>query len=196
MIDTLIKFIPLSSKATYPFEMPKEYGLVTLHRPSNVDDEKTLNNILKTLESISEDLPIIFPIHPRTKSKISKEFLCKQSNIILSDPLGYIQFLNLQKNAKFVVTDSGGIQEETTYLKVPCFTFRENTERPVTIDVGSNILSGTNAENLYSHIKDFLAGKSKNSSIPEFWDGKASIRIAKAIDKIFQKEVELSAVIA
>ena len=184
MIDTLIKFLPKTTTASYSFTIPNEYGLVTLHRPSNVDNEKKLFEILTMLKNISDEIPIIFPVHPRTKSKIPEDFFLNPSNLIITEPLGYIQFLNLQKNAKFVITDSGGIQEETTYLGIPCFTFRDNTERPVTVEVGTNILVGSVTESLQENIKKFLRGVKKSASVPAYWDGKTAYRISSIIDNL------------
>lgn len=192
MIDTLINFLPLAENASFPFVVPPEYGLVTLHRPSNVDDESDLEVILQTLKEISQTCPIIFPVHPRTKSKILKTFLSDPDRLLLVEPLGYLPFLKLQKNAKFIITDSGGVQEESTYLGVPCFTLRENTERPVTIDVGTNVLVGKDLEKLKIHLNSFLEGQFKKTEVPELWDGNASRRIAKIINKIFSDQKIIS----
>ncbi|MEO6070244.1 MAG: UDP-N-acetylglucosamine 2-epimerase (non-hydrolyzing) [Chitinophagaceae bacterium] len=190
MIDTLVKFLPKTDGIKYSFQIPDEYGLVTLHRPSNVDDEKELLNILEVLLELSEEAPIVFPIHPRTKSKVPSRFFNYPSNLILIEPLGYLPFLNLQKNAKYIITDSGGVQEEATYLGVPCFTFRKNTERPITVEVGTNKIVGTNTNDLKETIINFLNGDVKKAHIPEYWDGKTAIRIAAHINYILNSKLE------
>jgi UDP-N-acetylglucosamine 2-epimerase (non-hydrolysing) len=187
MIDTLTKFLPKAENADLPFTLPEEYALVTLHRPSNVDDVENLMDILMALEEIAKQCPIIFPMHPRTKGKIPASYFKQPSSVVLTEPLGYLQFLKLQRYAKFVLTDSGGIQEETTYLGVPCFTLRNNTERPITVEIGSNILVGTDLNNLRKHMRDFFDGKIKKASIPQLWDGKASNRIAKQVVDILSR---------
>jgi UDP-N-acetylglucosamine 2-epimerase (non-hydrolysing) len=184
MIDTLIKFSPIALEAKIDFELPEEYCLVTLHRPSNVDNIDDLKNILDFFQELGKTYKVIFPLHPRTRKIIKKEYLNELSNIIIIEPLGYLQFIKLQKNAKFVITDSGGIQEETTYLGVPCFTLRENTERPITINVGTNTLVGSNLISLARHIEDFKLGIVKKGQIPDLWDGKTSNRISEIIFKI------------
>jgi UDP-N-acetylglucosamine 2-epimerase (non-hydrolysing) len=181
MIDTLIRLLPkakgerLKAKALGH----EKYALVTLHRPSNVDDPKMLNEIMVALSEISDDLPVIFPVHPRTRTKIS-EFglhISENGSLHLIDPLGYLDFLALQKNATVVITDSGGIQEETTFLGIPCLTVRKNTERPITVEIGTNILIGQDMERLKIEVRNIIDGKAKKGRIPPFWDGKASERI-------------------
>ncbi len=186
MIDTLINFLPKAEKSELDVEVTGEYGLVTLHRPSNVDDEKNLLSILNALTEISKRCKLIFPIHPRTRSKIKNEYL-ENSGIKFIEPQGYLAFLKLQKGSKFVITDSGGIQEETTYLGIPCFTLRNNTERPITQLVGTNTLVGTDLKNLLQHLNSFFDGNSKKSSIPELWDGQAAKRIAKIVYELLYK---------
>jgi UDP-N-acetylglucosamine 2-epimerase (non-hydrolysing) len=186
MIDTLIRLLPKAKTPEGGLEkkLPKEnYALVTLHRPSNVDDPENLKKILTTLNNISMDIPVIFPIHPRTRQRISDFGLSisGNGNLYIIDPLGYLEFLVLQKNACVVITDSGGIQEETTYLGVPCLTIRENTERPVTVELGTNILVGQDIERLQSEVRAILSGNAKKGTIPPLWDGKASERIAEII---------------
>jgi len=176
------------------------YGLVTLHRPSNVDNLQSLEPIIKALHSISHDLPLYFPVHPRTLNKIEKFGLTdlfnwqfmqknissgstaeKNSSFYLTPPLGYLDFLNLTAEAAVVITDSGGIQEETTFLGIPCVTLRENTERPVTMTEGTNYLIGTEPHNILETTRSILAGDRKDSSIPQFWDGKSGARIIEII---------------
>ena len=154
-----------------------DYIFLTLHRPSNVDNRETLCGIIKALNTISEDIPIIFPIHPRTK-KMLDTFNIKLSNQIYHmSPLGFSESLFLWKDAVCVFTDSGGLQEETTALGVPCFTIRENTERPITIEEGTNLLVGCSGEKLTKAFEVFKKGKKKRGKIPELWDGRAAERI-------------------
>lgn len=161
------------------------YALLTLHRPSNVDDRETFVNILRGLEELSSLYPIIFPVHPRTRKRIS-EFQLENlvRGIRLVDPLGYLDFLCLMKNALLVVTDSGGIQEETTCLGVPCVTVRENTERPVTVTQGSNVIAGTSEDGIRKAINQQLHA-SKTISVPEKWDGLAAVRIVATLAAAF-----------
>jgi UDP-N-acetylglucosamine 2-epimerase (non-hydrolysing) len=181
MIDTLIRFLP---KAEELFPALKSefsldsYGLVTLHRPSNVDDGAVFLPMLETLNSLSRDLPLIFPVHPRTQQKWAAELARCHANLKTIGPQGYLEFLALQKHAKVVITDSGGIQEETTYLGTPCFTLRENTERPITVSIGTNILIGRNFELLRSEFEKVMKGSRAQRGCPPLWDGKASDRIA------------------
>jgi UDP-N-acetylglucosamine 2-epimerase len=158
--------------------------VVTLHRPSNIDDKDTLRGIMEALIRISEDMPVIFPAHPRTKKTIESFGMMDQINgsgIEMLPPLPYMSFLKLWKDASLVLTDSGGMQEETTALGVPCFTVRENTERPVTIDEGTNILVGTTKQGILSEYEAFRNGASKKGRVPELWDRKAAVRIVKTI---------------
>ena len=155
---------------------------MTLHRPSNVDEPKMLSKIMKTLEQISNDIPIIFPIHPRTRKRLKDLKNTKyNSNLHLIDPLGYLGFLKLQKDATLVITDSGGIQEETTFLGIPCLTIRENTERPVTVTLGTNIVIGQDMERLKDEVQLILNGNGKKGSVVSLWDGRAGERIADII---------------
>ena len=161
-----------------------EYAVVTLHRPSNVDDKDVLCGIMEALIRISEDMPVVFPAHPRTKKNIETFGLMDRINasgIEMLPPLPYMSFLQLWKDASLVLTDSGGLQEETTALGVPCFTIRENTERPVTIDEGTNVLVGTTKRGILSEYEAFRNGASKKGRVPELWDGKAAIRIVESI---------------
>jgi len=188
MIDTLMRLLPsgeeLWSKLSSGFGLAeKEYGLVTLHRPSNVDEPSALSNILTTLDDMSNRLPILFPIHPRTRARIEQTGIDIKPNgcLRLTDPLGYLEFLCLQQRAKMVITDSGGIQEETTFLGVPCLTVRENTERPVTVSIGTNILVGQDMSRLRYEADRILGNGGKQGVIPPLWDGKAGERIAAAV---------------
>ena len=181
MIDTLLKH----SKKAAALEMdkPKQYALVTLHRPSNVDDAKVLGSILEAINEISKTIPVLFPIHPRTAKSI-RDFGLSMNGIRTMDPLGYLEFLHLEANATVVLTDSGGLQEETTILGVPCITLRNNTERPVTITQGTNNLVGTGKERILEAFRHIMNGPQKPSSPPEFWDGHAAERIVRVLREI------------
>jgi len=157
------------------------YGVVTLHRPSNVDDAAALSALLQTLVDVSASLPLIFPVHPRTRQRIDALGRSLPPDLVLLPPLGYTDFLNLWKDAAVVITDSGGLQEETTGLGVPCITVRENTERPVTIEEGTNVLVGRDAAKLRAAVADVLAGRSKTGRRPRLWDGKAAERICEIL---------------
>tara|TARA_Y100001970_G_C14193557_1_gene836784 strand:- start:203 stop:1237 length:1035 start_codon:yes stop_codon:yes gene_type:complete len=187
MIDSLQKYI-MHAKKLKPW---LKYGLsnslyavVTLHRPSNVDNKFELSKYIDILNQISTDCSILFPCHPRTLKNIKNFNLELSNSIKLVPPLGYLEFLGLLSNCSFVLTDSGGIQEETTALKIPCITLRENTERPITIDVGTNILAGTNKKNILLEVKKIINGNIKVGRIPELWDGKTAQRITKIISKV------------
>lgn len=160
-----------------------EYGVVTLHRPSNVDDEETLVSIMDTLSTVSKTLPLIFPIHPRTRKKMEAYNIKPFKNILLVDPLSYMAFLNLWKDARVVLTDSGGLQEETTALGIPCLTIRENTERPITVTKGTNALMGVSRQKILDSFGRIMNNDWKTGQRPEFWDGRASERIADIIHK-------------
>ena len=165
-------------------DLSKGYGLVTLHRPSNVDDPVVLERLLSVLGQVSSDLPLIFPVHPRTKNKITEaglEPLIAKANIYCLPPLGYLEMLGVMKDAKLVLTDSGGIQEETTALGVPCITLRENTERPITVEEGTNTIVGSDPDKILACVSNTLEIGGKSGMAPELWDGKAAERIAKII---------------
>ena len=165
----------------------KDYAVLTLHRPSNVDDKETFGGLLEALAAISEKLPVIFPAHPRTKANIENFGFAERienSNIRLIEPLGYLDFMNLYSGAKLVLTDSGGLQEETTALSIPCLTLRENTERPITISHGTNILVGTNTEKIKQAAFEILnQTQSQNKKTPPLWDGHAAERICDSVSK-------------
>lgn len=176
MIDSLIRMLP-RARAVGRNGFPERYALLTLHRPANVDDGKMLRDILQSLLDVSRDLEIVFPAHPRTRQRIS-DFGIQTNQLQVLDPLPYIDFLGLQSEATVVITDSGGIQEETTYLGIPCLTVRENTERPITVSMGTNILVGRNPDRLRAELKNVLAGNLKKGTVPPLWDGHAGERIA------------------
>jgi UDP-N-acetylglucosamine 2-epimerase (non-hydrolysing) len=182
MIDSLVRLLPVA--ANVPRKgFPERYALVTLHRPSNVDDNESLKNILQSLVGISESLDVVFPVHPRTRQRIA-EFGLNAEKVHLSEPLPYIEFLALQSRAAVVITDSGGIQEETTYLGVPCLTLRNNTERPVTVSIGTNVIVGQDREKLRVELAKVVSGNGKTGSIPPLWDGHAGERIAATLGSI------------
>jgi UDP-N-acetylglucosamine 2-epimerase (non-hydrolysing) len=158
--------------------------VITLHRPSNVDDKEILEGIIDALGAISKETPCIFPIHPRTRERISHFNLGEKLagfNIKLIDPLGYLNFLQLYSNAKLVFTDSGGVQEETSVLGIPCLTLRENTERPVTVDQGTNKILGTDPSRIEQEARAALAGYHREPRKIEYWDGHAAKRVVDAL---------------
>jgi len=179
MIDSLIQLLP-AVKRFSKNGLPQRYALVTLHRPSNVDDSANLKNILESLLEVNERLEVVFPAHPRTRQRIDRLGVNIEKLRFL-EPLPYIEFLSLQRRAVVVITDSGGVQEETTYLGVPCLTMRNNTERPVTVNMGTNVLVGQDRRLLNSELTRILEGGAKKGSIPPLWDGRASERIARAL---------------
>src|SRR6202049_43166 len=179
MIDSLVRLLPAAMQCSRN-GLPEHYALVTLHRPSNVDDSATLRSILKALLDVNEELEVVFPVHPRTRQRI-EQFGINIEKLHLLEPLPYIEFLSLQRHAAAVLTDSGGIQEETTYMGVPCLTLRANTERPVTVTMGTNILIGQDLGRLSSELSKILEGNAKKGSIPPLWDGHAGERIAQAL---------------
>ncbi len=189
MIDSLEMLRPKIEKLDkfreFGFEK-KSYGLVTLHRPSNVDNPAILEKLCHTLSQISVKLPLIFPVHPRTKASLETAGLMNvletAGGITLTEPLGYTDFMNLVMSSRVLVTDSGGIQEETTYLGIPCLTLRENTERPVTITHGTNRLC--TPENISEMVNMVLEGNFQKGRIPELWDGRTAVRVADCIGTI------------
>ena len=194
MIDTLLKHKAMASQLNLVSQWglrPGEYATLTMHRPSNVDDKSTLAGILKALKDISCEIPIIFPIHPRTKKMADQFGLShffnkdeKVNGIWITEPLGYIEFLHLNMNAKMVLTDSGGLQEETTVLGIPCITMRHNTERPITCEVGTNVIVGNDPKKIFGEARKVLNGNWPQGGIPEKWDGKAAERIVDVLRSI------------
>jgi len=179
MIDSLVRLLP-AARQQQRDGLPDRYALVTLHRPANVDDGNTLKSILQSLLEVNQDLAVIFPTHPRTRKRIS-DFGLDAGQLRVLDPLPYLDFLGLLCRATLVITDSGGIQEETTYLGVPCLTVRENTERPITVSQGTNVLVGRDPANLSAEVSRVLAGNAKKGSVPPLWDGKAGERVAEVL---------------
>ena len=186
MIDTLIRILP-KSKTPNIEGLSKDYILVTLHRPSNVDHPKVLLKIINTLKEIGKSVQVLFPVHPRTRKMLNYNNinLSDKDNIKILNPLGYLEFIGLMKQSLVIITDSGGIQEETTYLKIPCLTLRENTERPITIEIGTNQLIGMDMNLLKSKVDEILNGRTIQGNIPPLWDGKTSSRIVEVIQEYF-----------
>lgn len=180
MIDTLVRLLPQAEEFAQALPAaPGGYVLVTLHRPSNVDAPERLLPILDTLESIGRDMPVHFPMHPRTRARLEAAGASlARPGITFADPVGYLEFLALQKNAACVLTDSGGIQEETSFLGVPCLTLRPNTERPITVTQGTNTLVGHDLELLRAELAVVLDGRGKKGNPIPLWDGRAGERIA------------------
>lgn len=190
MIDTLLKQIDKASDSDILDKLnlkSKNYTVLTLHRPSNVDDKETFVRILDAFEEIQKKIKIILPIHPRTKKRIEEFGLShKIKNMVnfkIIEALGYLDFLKLMSDSKFVLTDSGGIQEETTILKIPCITLRETTERPITVTKGTNIIVGSNKEKIIKESLKIIEGREKEGKVPELWDGKAAERIVNILLK-------------
>jgi UDP-N-acetylglucosamine 2-epimerase (non-hydrolysing) len=188
MIDTLLRHREQAAQSDVLDRLglsPRGYALMTLHRPSNVDDPTTLRGICSALEVIQTRLPIVFPIHPRTRKNLQDFGLAGQvesmAGLISTEPLGYLDFLCLMDHARLVLTDSGGIQEETTILGVPCLTLRENTERPVTVSEGTNQVIGSSPERIVEASLAIMAGGGKAGRVPELWDGHAAERIVQVI---------------
>jgi UDP-N-acetylglucosamine 2-epimerase (non-hydrolysing) len=192
MIDTLLSNIEKAKESTIITELQQQgridgdgYAMLTMHRPSNVDNPETFSRILDALEVIQKDMPILFPIHPRTRKNLAKlglqDRMDSLRNIHLMDPIGYLDFLKLNSCAKVVLTDSGGIQEETTVLKIPCITLRENTERPIAAEIGSNQIVGTDPEKILTAYCNAIGGKWREPQIPPLWDGKAAERIVRTV---------------
>ncbi|WJW74462.1 UDP-N-acetylglucosamine 2-epimerase (non-hydrolyzing) [Thiohalobacter sp. IOR34] len=190
MIDTLRANLPRAvdpretfaaePMAEHLFEADRGYGLLTLHRPSNVDDPQVLAALLDTISELSRQIPLVFPLHPRTRGKIEAAGLMSRlqaADILLTEPLGYLQMLGVMSKARLVLTDSGGLQEESTALGIPCVTLRENTERPITVEQGTNTIVGTDPERIRLVVTDILQSGGKAGRIPELWDGRAAERI-------------------
>ena len=166
---------------TQVLKHPRGYGLVTMHRPSNVDDAATLSLLLGVLRDVAQELPLIFALHPRTRNNIERfglQGLLDPAHMVMLPPQGYLEMLGLLAGSTLVLTDSGGLQEETTALGVPCLTMRENTERPITVDEGTNTMVGRNVQAIRDGVSEILAGRGKQGRVPENWDGRAAQRIA------------------
>ena len=190
MIDTLIHFLGPAEKRGTPARLGLDggnYALVTLHRPGNVDHAGKLTGIIDTLIEISRRLTVVFPVHPRTRAMLASfglvQRLEREPNVLLAEPQGYLDFLSLMRSARLVISDSGGIQEESTYLKIPCLTLRENTERPETVDEGTNMLIGHDGALLYREAVKIIEGRWKKGGELECWDGHVAERILDELER-------------
>jgi UDP-N-acetylglucosamine 2-epimerase (non-hydrolysing) len=187
MIDSLFFYRPLAERSTVLGDLglsDRGYGLVTLHRPSNVDDPDTLRRILDALIQLGEECPLVLPAHPRTRKVLEKHKIKVPSKALkIIPPIGYLDFVKLMAHARLILTDSGGIQEETTVLGIPCLTIRENTERPITIEIGTNRLVGNDGGRILEEGRRALRGPVGKTRIPDLWDGKASERIVRVISE-------------
>ena len=192
MIDNLVMNLDSAKNLEYNNKFNLEigsYALVTVHRPSNVDSKEDLNHILNILNYLQNKIKVIFPIHPRTRKNLTTFGLINKlndTNIILIKPIGYLEFLSLMINARLILTDSGGIQEEATYLKIPTLTLRENTERPITIEKGTNVIIGKDLDKLKSNLKEILQNSYKRGQDIEKWDGNAAKRIVSILKKKYE----------
>jgi UDP-N-acetylglucosamine 2-epimerase (non-hydrolysing) len=188
MIDTLLKNRERAYRSQILQRLslePKRYAVLTLHRPSNVDDVEVFDGLMNAIEQVQRELQVVFPMHPRTRSRLNESHLgarlAAMSNVKPVDPLGYMDFLKLMAEAKLVLTDSGGIQEETTILGVPCLTLRENTERPATVDCGSNVLVGTNPQRIIDAFSRLKGPVNGDRGVPPLWDGGAAKRVVRIL---------------
>jgi UDP-N-acetylglucosamine 2-epimerase (non-hydrolysing) len=185
VIDTILQMLPKANRLNKPASLglrEKGFSVVTLHRPSNVDDLAVLKNLVDVLIEVSSEIPLVFPIHPRTRQRVDAAGLSGRieaaKGLHLLPPLGYLEFLSLTSQAKFIISDSGGLQEESTALGIPCLTMRSNTERPITVDLGTSTLIGNDPEKLRFHLREILDCRYKTGRCPELWDGRAAERIA------------------
>lgn len=195
MIDSLVRLLPKFNESKIFNELKVtrgEYVLCTFHRPSNVDSESFLRELQSVLNILSEKIKIVFPVHPRTRFHLKTWKLDKgfSDNIILTDPIGYIDFMALTGGSKLIITDSGGIQEESTFLGIQCITVRDNTERPVTVTAGTNQLIGTDLQRVKAAALEILSGKIKKGRIPDLWDGKTADRIAAILLEKLNQETD------
>lgn len=188
MIDSLRHFLPIAQKSRVGEDLGlkngtdwKRFGVLTLHRPSNVDSTEKLVELLGAIDAVAAQIPVVFPVHPRTQQRLTQTGITHHPQLCLIPPIGYLDFLCLVSKATLVLTDSGGIQEETTALGVPCLTLRESTERPITISEGTNLLIGTDPIRILAAAQDVLAGKGKAGRIPPLWDGHAAERIVEIL---------------
>jgi UDP-N-acetylglucosamine 2-epimerase (non-hydrolysing) len=197
MIDSLVASLEACKKSTVLADLglvPGEFVCMTLHRPSNVDNPQKLRELIELILKIAVRTPVVFPCHPRTHKEMEHLGLFERidaDRLKIIEPLGYLDFLRLQSSCKFVLTDSGGIQEETTYLQIPCITMRESTERPVTVDVGSNVLTGPYPDKVLEAVDLILCGKHKHGKIPELWDGRTAIRIREILERQINPPAEM-----
>lgn len=195
MIDSLIEHAEKAKQSSILEDLgitdSEQYALITLHRPSNVDEAEGLSMLLSSFSEIGKSLKLVFPMHPRTRKNISRlgldGTLNNIPNLIVTEPIGYLDFIKLQMNAKLILTDSGGIQEESTYFGIPCLTLRENTERPITITEGTNKLVELSSPAIIHEVQLILSGKQKQGKLPKYWDGHTAERVANVLDTWFQK---------
>jgi UDP-N-acetylglucosamine 2-epimerase (non-hydrolysing) len=189
MIDTLVRFRDVAQRAPRPPGWPTRYGVVTLHRPSNVDERGAFAGIVDALADLSRELPLVWPIHPRAQKRLEEFGLTRRVDaaheLRLVAPLGYVEFLAAMARAVLILTDSGGVQEEGLVLKVPVVTLRENTERPVTVECGGNVLAGNDPQRIGACARAMLGRDASTFRVPELWDGRAATRIADRIDRFF-----------
>jgi UDP-N-acetylglucosamine 2-epimerase (non-hydrolysing) len=189
MIDSLRYYGSMAESSTILERLGVEresYGLVTIHRPSNVDDQTTFRGIMEALHILGKECPLIFPVHPRTRKMLAEAGMdVGGESVRIIEPIGYLDFIKLMKHATLILTDSGGIQEETTALGIPCLTIRENTERPITIEIGTNRLVGMDKNRIVDEGRKVLRSGVEGSKIPELWDGKASSRINEVLEAYF-----------
>ncbi len=184
MIDSLTSSLAACRQTTILKDLgltEQGFAVMTLHRPSNVDNPERLREIWQMVKQLAQRIPFVFPCHPRTQKELTRLGLwdtVDAHTLKVVEPLGYLEFLRLQSTCRFVLTDSGGVQEETTYLQVPCVTMRESTERPVTVDVGSNVLTGPDPAKVLPAVEEILQGRAKKGRIPDLWDGHTAGRIA------------------
>lgn len=187
MIDSLINNLEIARRSDLLEKLslsPENYVALTLHRPSNVDNKDVLQKLLAIIKEVADRLPVVFPCHPRTQANLAEFGLSGTINtkgLKIIEPLGYLDFMKLLSESKFVLTDSGGIQEETTYLRIPCITIRETTERPITAEIGSNIVTGTDSDKILETVESIISGKFKEGKIPDLWDGNTADRIVSII---------------
>lgn len=191
MIDSLRHFLPIAQQSPIGDDLQLKknanwdrFAVLTLHRPSNVDSTEKLSELLGAIDAVAKQIPVIFPVHPRTQQRLTQAGITHHPNMRLIPPVGYLDFLCLLSKATLVLTDSGGIQEETTALGVPCLTLRENTERPITISEGTNLLVGTDSAKIVAAANKALSGESKAGRIPPLWDGRAAERIVDILLKV------------
>jgi UDP-N-acetylglucosamine 2-epimerase (non-hydrolysing) len=192
MIDTLLRHLERAANSSIVDDLGLEergYAVLTLHRPSNVDDPVVLGKLLDALEVVQRDQPIVFPTHPRTREKLAHLGLAERAaelrNLRMLDPVGYLDFLKLMVSARLVLTDSGGIQEETTILQVPCLTLRDNTERPITVEMGTNRIVGQDPERIVTTYREVMERGAGGGQIPPLWDGRAAERIVEVLLEAF-----------
>ena len=199
MIDSLQHFLSLAHNSLIGDDLAlktgaywRRFAILTLHRPSNVDSIEKLRCLLRAIDSVAKEVPVIFPVHPRTQHRLTQAAITHHPNISVIPPVGYLDFLCLLSKAMLVLTDSGGIQEETTALGVPCLTLRENTERPITVSQGTNLLVGTDPTRIVAAAKEVLAGRGKTGRVPLLWDGYAAERIVDILVKHVSRKLCLA----